>query len=607
VLQKCSSSGAFEFDHGCAKSEYCDERRAQCEPQICKPGAASCDGGAVRICNDDGSDFVPKELCSLSQVCRNGECLDIGCVPNTTFCKDGGVWTCGADGTTSALSEHCASSQFCLEKDHVASCSATQCFAGDNLCAGNLATQCAPDGSGPKPGGDDCSKANQICYSGECRDPLCTPGIKLCDNNKLYLCSDAGTAESLLSDCGDKAACDAVTGTCLPRICDPGKLSCDSTRVVTCNGSGTAWQQSGPDCAASHALCSAGACEPIICTPNSNVCNGNNLNTCSADGTSSSFYYSCSSSYHCVDSGSYYGAICSAYYCTPSAAGCNGNLLTTCKADGSAWTAGGTDCTLSNGICSNAQCKTKVCTPNTLFCSNNTVQSCDYQGISSYTYSTCGYAAYCKAQGSSAACSPTPCLPGATGCAGEKYGQCASDGLSVPTGTDCAAASQVCTTQGCAASATDSIGSSNLVAAYNYYNLFADMVDVQNTRQLTLLEAFVSLPSTRSLVWVVYQKNLVNNVTSYDLKYQKTTTGTGSGFQSSGAIAVQLDAGKTYAIGVSVSGGSFAYYYDTASSAPLLGFGAVTGGFTASFANSLSYVYPYLTTLYYVRLTTSAP
>jgi hypothetical protein len=58
---------------------------------------------------------------------------------------------------------------------------------------------------------------------------------------------------------------------------------------------------------------------------------------------------------------------------------------------------------------------------------------------------------------------------------------------------------------------------------------------------------------------------------------------------------------------VSVTGGSFAYYYDTATTAPLLNFAAVSGGFTSSLAASLSYAYPSLDTLYYERLTTNAP
>jgi hypothetical protein len=607
TLQKCSADGSPVFERTCSKSEYCDERRAQCEPQVCTPGEASCAEGAVRICNDEGSDYVPKQLCSLKQVCRDGACQDIACVPNTTFCSDGDVWTCGSDGTTSQESDHCAAAEFCLEKGPVATCSPTACFANDPMCVGNLATQCAPDGSGPKAGGTDCTASNQVCYSGSCKDALCVPGLKLCDANQLYLCSEAGTSKTLITDCGTTAACDASSGTCKPRICDPGKLGCDTTRVVTCNDSGTGWLQSGPDCAASHGLCAAGTCKPIICTPNGEFCDSSNdIVTCSADGTGSTLYEACGSSYHCSPSSSNY-AYCSSYYCTPSAAGCNGNLLTTCKADGSAWVTGGTDCSLNNGVCSNAQCKTKVCTPNSTFCSDGNVLQCDYQGLSSYQYTTCGYAKYCKAQGSTASCVPTPCLPGSTGCASEKYGQCAQDGLSVTGGTDCAAATQVCTAQGCAASAVDSIGSSNFVTGGSYYNLFGDVLEVTSARKLTTIEAYLTLPTSGNLVWAVYQKDVINTYPTYDLKFQKTTTASGTGFQSSGTLSFELTAGGSYLIGVAVSGGSFAYYYDTAITPPLINFASVTGGVATTFSTTLSYPYATLSNLYDIRLTTTVP
>ncbi len=604
TLQKCSADGSPMFDRTCSKSEFCDEHRAQCEPQVCTPGEASCAEGAVRICNDEGSDYVPKQLCSLSQVCRDGACRDIGCVPNSTFCSNGNVWTCGNDGTTSQESDHCAAAEFCLEKGPVATCSPTACFANDPLCVANVATDCAPDGSGPKPGGTDCSSSKQICYSGECRDALCVPGLKLCDSNKLYLCSEAGTAKALITDCGATAACDAASGTCKPRICDPGKLDCDTTRVVTCNDSGTGWLQSGMDCATSHGLCVAGACKPIVCAPGALSCDtSNDVVTCKADGTGTTVNQSCGN-YHCTPSGSY--AYCGSYFCTPSTAGCNGNLLTTCKADGSAWVTGGTDCSANNGVCSNAQCKPKVCTPNTAYCSNGSVAECDSQGLNYYTYSTCGYGTYCKPQGGNASCAPTPCLPSTTGCVSEKYGQCADDGLSVTGATDCGAASQVCTAQGCAASAVDTIGSSNFIAGNaTYYNMVGDILEVTSARKLTTVEAFLTLPASRTLTWFVFQRSVAT--TQYVLKYQTTTTASGTGFQSSGTFSYELTAGSGYLIGVSVAGGSFAYYYDSAVTPPLLGFASVSGGVTEGFTNPLGSQYPYLSTLYDIRLTTSAP
>src|SRR5450432_3493468 len=607
TLRLCSASGVPELDRQCATDEYCDARRALCVPQVCTPGALSCDGSKVRICNDAGSDFEPKQTCSVSQTCNDGACQDIACVPNTTFCAAGGVWTCGSDGTTSTLAQHCTADQFCLEKDRVATCNATACFAGDAMCVGNVATQCKPDGSGPKAGGDDCAQTTQTCYSGECRDLLCTPGQKLCDGSSAYLCADGGTSRILLATCTADESCDPASGTCQTRVCDPGKLGCDSTRVVTCNQAGTSWVQSGTDCAASSGICVAGACKALVCTPGQTYCQSDNVYVCGTDGTSSTLYANCGSmAYHCVAYGGG-AAYCYPQFCQPSAPGCNGTLLTTCAGDGNTWVPGGTDCSQSNSVCVNAKCTPKVCTPSAQFCADGNVQQCDYQGVTSAQSKFCTYGTYCRAEQNTADCVPTPCLPDTDGCASEKFGHCAGDGMSVGAPvTDCGAVSKVCTLQGCAASATDVLGTSNQVgAAAPYGSLIANIIDVQSARKLTTIEFYLSLPNTRSLVWVVYQKNIVNGYPELDLKYQKTTSGTGTGFQSSGALTLELDAGKTYAVGVSIGDGNFAYYYDALSTPAPLNFAHAESSFNGVFATSLSYYYS-SQTLYYSRLTTTA-
>jgi hypothetical protein len=609
TLRLCSASGVPELNRQCAADEYCDDRRALCVAQICTPGATSCDGAKVRVCNDAGSDFTVTQTCSLSQTCNAGTCQDIGCVPDTTFCSGGSVWMCGTDGTTSTLAQHCTSDQFCFESDRVATCSATVCVAGAAMCDGNVATQCKPDGSGPEPGGNDCTQSTQTCYSGQCSDLVCTPGQKLCDNNSAYLCADAGTSRTLLTTCAAGETCDASSGSCQAHVCDPGTLSCDSTRIVTCNSSGSGYVQSGPDCATTKGICQSGACKPLICTPQQIYCQNDNVVQCSLDGTSSTLYSDCvDANDHCVPVSSY--AYCYPQFCQPSAAGCNGNLLTTCTADGNAWASGGTDCTLSNSVCANAKCMAKVCTPYATFCSGGNVQQCDYQGLTSAQAQFCAYGTYCQAQLNAASCVPTPCLPDTDGCASEKFGHCAADGMSIATVvTDCGAASQVCTLQGCAASATDTLASSNqLGAGAAYSSLIANVINVQSPRKLTTIEMYLSLPSTSSLVWVVYQQNVVNGSNEFDLKYEKTTSATGTGFQSSGAFSLELAAGTTYAIGVSVTGGNFVYYYDTVTPPVSLNFAHATGQVAGSFGTTL-YAYGGTGTgaLYYSRLTTAAP
>ncbi|HEX2674081.1 MAG TPA: hypothetical protein VHM25_24565 [Polyangiaceae bacterium] len=308
---------------------------------------------------------------------------------------------------------------------------------------------------------------------------------------------------------------------------------------------------------------------------------------------------------HCVTSGSY--AYCGYYYCQPNSVGCNGNLLTTCKADGSDWAAGGTDCSLTGAACSGNQCKAKVCTPSALFCQSNSVRQCDYQGLTSYQSKVCGYGTYCKAQGTFADCVATPCVADSDGCLGEKYGHCSSDGMSQSTGaTDCAAASQVCTAQGCTATAIDTIASANSVGAGN--DTLLDFLDVRTSRKLTQIEVYLSLPAARTLTFVVFQRVSVGSQTSYELKFQKVVSATGSGLLSSGTVSYRLEADKTYAVGVNVSGGTFAFYYDSALSSPSLSFASVLGGYSyGGLTSSLSYAYPSVYQMFHQRLTTTLP
>jgi hypothetical protein len=514
--------------------------------------------------------------CGLDKECTVGVCKDVTCVPNSTFCRNGSVSTCSGDGSTSTPTQHCTTDQFCLEKDDTAMCSATACSPGDKICAGNLATSCLADGSGPKPDGTDCTTAKQSCYSGACRDQICTPGKRMCDNGGLYFCSDAGTSRALLSSCGAGQVCDADAGACLPKVCDAGKLGCDSTRVVTCNSVGSGWNQSGPDCAATGTLCVSGACQAAACSAGQTFCKDNKLLRCSADGTSSTVTQDCSL-YQNLRCASLYGfPQCASQACTPNVVSCNGDVLATCNADGSDWLTGGTDCTQTNATCMDAKCVPLICTPGALFCGDGNVRLCDGVGLSSSQSQFCASGTVCTSLTGYAECDPTPCSADTNGCVGEKFGHCGQDGMSVGgTVTDCSATAQVCTAQGCAASAVATLSTANQVAAGNDGEALTNTLLVHTARKLTMIESNLSLQTQRTLIWVVYEQTNANQVGEFDLAYQKTTTGTGTGFQSSGAISFELTAGKSYAIGVVVVGGSFIYYYDTTTAPQSLSFAHV--------------------------------
>ena len=138
------------------------------QTDACSEGARICEGLNVKVCGADGKQTVA-ETCMPPQSCAEGACVNTACVPNTRFCKDGHVFRCDSQGAGSTLDETCSTSEFCLEEDGDAECSDTACTANEPMCDDTIATVCKPDGSGPKPGGQDCGAGDQVCYQGTCR------------------------------------------------------------------------------------------------------------------------------------------------------------------------------------------------------------------------------------------------------------------------------------------------------------------------------------------------------------------------------------------------------------------------------------------------------
>jgi hypothetical protein len=597
-LLRCKSTGSGELSYQtCAAGQVCDAARGACRTKLCEPDAIRCDGANVVRCSVDGTTEDTFKSCSLTQLCAAGACRDIVCAPNTSFCVGKDVWSCGADGTSSTLEKHCASNQFCLEDNGSASCSATQCVPGAALCADNVATQCAADGSGPEPGGDDCAALGGACYEGECRDLACTKGSKLCDHGDVYLCTQNGTDSTLLSDCNPSTEyCDPEAPACRTRVCTPGQAGCDGTRPGTCDALGSSFVPAGSDCADSGKTCLDGSCKAILCTPGVYFCSQGNVHRCDSTGTESTLYQQCASGpYHCEPAG-----YCAYNTCTPNAVGCNGDFVSTCNSVGSGWASATTNCAANGKRCKDGACVDPVCTPNTVFCSENHRRACQYDGLNSYDYGACPEKTYCVVQGGDVTCQRTPCDAGATACLSEKLGTCASDGMTLASvTTDCGAQSKLCTLQGCAAQAVDSLGSGDYVVAPNG-SLIGNEVRVHSDRTLTQIEAYLSFPASRALAWVVYEATSSND---FSLGFSSASTGTGAALQSSGPISYSLKAGKTYLIGVNVTG-SFVSYYGVEESQKPLSFGAALGGATASSSASTIYAYPTPSQLYYFRLTT---
>ncbi len=536
-------------------------------------------------------------------VCNAGACKEVSCVPGAQFCGDGGVHSCNPDGTPGPVLQHCSPTQFCLENGSTAGCNATACVPGDHLCNGALATTCQADGSGPNPGGDDCSAKKQLCFAGQCLDQLCTPGQKLCDAGVLYLCGNSGTARQAVTTCDSFQVCDQAQGACVQKLCDTGKLYCDSTRVVGCNTTGDAYVQTGTDCATSNSACVDGACQPITCSPSYEFCKDNSVFQCSPQGTSSMLYYTCEPPQLCVQAGA--GASCESPMCTPGQVTCMGSSVNTCSSDGTQWLPGN-DCSATGQACVNGQCGSPVCTANSSFCKNNSVQTCDSAGGSFSQSQFCGAQLRCIAASTTAFCAPLSCTAGAIACVGDKLGVCAADGLGVTSPLDCNAAQKVCTPQGCVASLVDTVNTETDVEESSESTFVGDVVLVDTSRKLSEIAANLTVPAGRSLTWAVYVETDANFAGEFDLDFQKTTTASGAGTESSGALGVELAVGKSYLLGVVSSGGGFALYAGFPTAAPALSFGHITSGGAYDFESAIN-VSPGLSEVYALRFTTTAP
>lgn len=538
--------------------------------------------------------------CSREQICQEGACVDIVCVPKATLCADGDVWQCNDDGTRKVLAKDCASDEYCVAQGDAAQCSPTQCVADEPLCAGQVATRCRADGSGPRGGGEDCAANGEVCYEGQCLTQGCTPGEKLCQHDDVYLCSKNGTGVTLFEACAANEACDPSLAQCRGKVCEPGKLVCDGSRVASCDALGLAWQQTGTDCADSGSLCVDGSCKPKICTPSSTYCKDSAIYTCDALGVSSQLTQQCAESQYC---GPWYNnaVYCWTDVCTANTAVCNGNAVSTCKPDGSGVQPGGTPCG-ADQLCSAGACTAKICTAYQTFCKDNNVAYC-YDGLQYYTQVVCGQNAVCQGASGAAHCEPYDCNPGSTTCIGNQVGKCDDTGFALASvSEDCATSSQVCDAkQACADSAVDTIGDAEELATVSTQMLAGVAVDINSARTLTEIEANLVLPGSRDLTWAVYE--LVSG--TYVLRFNKSVAGqTGSGYLSSGTISYSLAAGKTYLFTVGAASGSLAAYYDPAPWSAHASFGRVTGGFL-NYAYALQSYYVNAQQIYDFRLSTA--
>jgi len=590
---------------GSSKQRSGDEPSSK-SSRSCDPGTRRCEGLNVKRCSDDGTEEEIEETCLPNQTCANGACADNACVPNTKFCKDGAVWKCDAKGSGSSLANACPSGRFCRDDDGAAYCSDQACTPGQATCDGNVASTCAADGSGPKPGGTDCAKTKQACYRGECQDVACMSGTKVCQHDDVYICSQNGTDVTLLQECSDSEACDASLGACRPKVCESGKLGCDAARVVKCNAYGTGWDQT-EDCTASSEICVLGECQKQVCSANSMYCNDGDVYQCDANGVTARLYESCDPDFsRCVSNGGNTYAYCAGYACQPGVVFCENNSIKTCNADGTVPQAG-TDCGAEK-YCDAGSCKPKVCEPFTYYCKSGSIYYCEYFGGSpagEQPLQVCPSDTICQIVGGSAACAPRPCSPGEASCLNNKVGTCAADGQSLSSVTDdCGADGKVCGLNAeCVESVVDTVGVAEDAVTEGAGTIIGDAIQVTSARKLTEMQINVVLAAARELRWVVYEQTGQSFVARVD---KVASNQSGTGFISSGPMSYGLKAGKTYLLGVAISGGNFISYYDAAPFNPSISFGTLIGRTEQVYSATLG-AYVESSALYQMKLTTELP
>ncbi len=527
------------------------------------------------------------------------DCPD-SCEPGRKFCHERQVWACDKTGEDATLVESCALEQECTETDGAAQCQGA-CPAATPTCDGDVATLCEGDGSGPEPGGEDCSEAGQVCEQGQCVDAACVPGEKQCRNDDVMACGATGKSLTLVDDCKVEEACDPELSLCRPRLCEGGALACDQSRVKECNAAGTGWIATEVDCASQNETCFEGACQEPTCTAAAQLCQDNAVHVCEANGVSLTLVETCQTNYHCQESGVGFAA-CYVNQCVAGQPVCDGNILKTCSDDGT-FPAKGDDC--GDEVCQGATCKPVVCDIDESLCKDGNVYGCPEPGVVTSLLRTCPVDTSCGSLEGGVECLARPCTANATACLGNAIGTCAANGQSLGGAAvlNCAGANKVCNAKfECAASAVDTLGLAEEVELVGGGEVAGNVLEVHSNRRLTKLEMNLLLEAPRDLRWVVYEwTGAAFTARVSDI----TANQNGSGFFSSGVLDYELVAGKRYLLGVSLVVGEGYVYYD-----------GLPWDRELSFANALnSNRYPhdatigpnYVGTLYRMRLTTELP
>lgn len=370
-----------------------------CEPGSCTPGARACESDVITECDEAGNNFAATgtDCAAEDKACFLGECKPRICEVSH-ICEDGVSYSCLDNGTRREASPcDAATDTFCNPTS--GRCEAYVCLPGAALCAGDRATRCDDDGSGPLEGGVDCNAIDKGCWDGGCAPVLCE-GEFVCNGVELLRCTQNGTALAHETECEAGTICDAELGACAPTPCTPNAPVCRGSVATTCRTSGMGFEPGGTDCAVAAKTCMAGLCVDRVCEPHALFCDGEELHQCDALGGSSSLVDECGESEACDAA---QGA-CVPHICEPGQPLCDGDVLTTCALDGLGPAPGGEDCSLSGKVCDLDACKPLVCAPSSTFCDDEVVYQCHPSGSASAPVQVCENGTHCEDSVDGASC-----------------------------------------------------------------------------------------------------------------------------------------------------------------------------------------------------------
>jgi hypothetical protein len=250
-LNVCTAEGQYTLQETCASAALCSADAGACTTMKCMPNTTSCssDGSSLRTCNADGSDFANQEPCN-GKGCNAAMKQCNTCMPGAKSCAGGALAICNPDGQTMAMMP-------CMPTN--GECGTATCQTGGQCMQGRK-----PAGSACSKGKCDaagmcvaCIAASDCPDKGPCMTKTCTGGV--CGGNPKPAGTMCGTG--MACDGADK--CEKLCGNGVVDV-DQGE-QCDKT-ASGWEGSGNACDSSCKLTASVYQLCDNGGSD---CWPNS--------------------------------------------------------------------------------------------------------------------------------------------------------------------------------------------------------------------------------------------------------------------------------------------------------------------------------------------------